>query len=213
MSAIQAQHQEGRDDNALRWKISTLSGVLVKLIFGLVVLVVVVGAGFLIGGFLKFTDTVTSYEIAMPTDRADAIVVFTGGAMRIEKAVKLLQDGFGTRLLISGVNPTTSRGSLIKRTGIQPQLFDCCIDIRAVDTKGNAVEVQKWVEDHGYQSLLVVTSTHHMPRSLLETRRRLRRVKLIPHAVDNDTIDRANWYRDPKSLRHLVYEYSMITFK
>ncbi len=183
---------------------------MVKLTFGLGVLIIIIGVGFLIGGFLRYTDTVTSYEAAMPTDKADAIVVFTGGSMRIEKAVKLLQDGFGARLLISGVNPATSRSSLIKRASIQPQLFDCCIDIdiRATDTKGNAVEAEKWVANHGYESLLVVTSTYHMPRSLLETRRRLPTIKLIPHAVDNDVIDRANWYRDRKSLRHLVYEYS-----
>ncbi len=59
------------------------------------------------GGFLWFLDHVSPNEIAL-SEKADGIVVLTGGASRIEDAIQLLAQGNGRRLLISGVHPSTS---------------------------------------------------------------------------------------------------------
>ena len=60
----------------------------------IILIALVVSGGFLIGGFLKFADTVTSYSNAQnPIPKSAAIVVFTGGTSRISEAVKLLKNG------------------------------------------------------------------------------------------------------------------------
>jgi uncharacterized SAM-binding protein YcdF (DUF218 family) len=142
--------------------------------------------------------------------KTDAIVVFTGGSLRIEAAIKLLQAGNGTRLLISGVNPKTSRHALRERSKVNPSVFDCCIDIDklAIDTISNALETRKWVNKHKYNSLTIVTSTYHMPRSILETTRMLPDVKLVFYPVATGKFNSKNWYKDRDTLRLLISEYS-----
>ncbi len=185
-------------------------GRMFKLAFGAVALAIIVGAGFLIGGFLKFTDTITSYDLEVDPEKSAAIVVYTGGTSRIEEAARLLQEGKGKRLLISGVNPKTSKKVLLERSGLEPALFDCCVDIdkEAPDTHGNAVETSKWNAVHKFDSLIIVTSNYHMPRSMLETNRRLPEVKLVAYPVATHNFDKDGWYKDRKILRLLLSEYT-----
>lgn len=186
----------------IRWSASFLGAALLLATF--------VAGGFLVGGFLKFTDTIVSYELDQLPDKAAGIVVYTGDSLRIETASRLLQDGKGERLLISGVFPKTSKTSLLTRSGLRAELFDCCVDIdrQAPDTRGNATETGKWVNRHDFDSLIIVTSAYHMPRSILETRRQLPSIALTPHPVAAKHIDANNWYRDRQTFRHLLSEYS-----
>lgn len=181
-----------------------------KLAIIVLILGLIVTGGFLIGGFLKFTDTVTSYATMKSPEKAAAIAVYTGGPSRIDEAVKLLKDGKGQRLLISGVHPDTSITTLGKNFHIDQHLFDCCIDIdrRASNTKGNAVETGKWRSANKFDSLILVTSNYHMPRSLLETRRQLPGIKIAPYPVIAADFNSSEWFKDRDSLKLLLKEYS-----
>ena len=53
----------------------------------------------------------------------------------------------------------------------------------ATSTRGNGMEIADWAREHGIHSLRVVTAGYHMPRSLLELRRNLPDVLLVPHPV------------------------------
>ncbi len=183
---------------------------LVKFTFIATALCLIVAGGFLIGGFLKFTDTVTSYNTDIAVKNASAIVVYTGGVSRIAEAVKLLKDGKGQRLLISGVYKNTSKKTLQAQFHIEKKLFDCCIDIdkHATNTQGNAIETGKWSASHQFDSLIIVTSNYHMPRSLLETQRQLPSVNLTPYPVLTMEFDNKNWYKDQLSLNILLSEYT-----
>ncbi len=185
-------------------------GGLFKFAFIATSLCLIVAGGFLIGGFLKFTDTVTSYDANSAIKNASAIVVFTGGNSRIDQAVKLLKDGKGQRLLISGVHPNISVKTLQEEFHIEENLFNCCVDIdkQAANTHGNAVETEKWSASHKFDSLIIVTSAFHMPRSLLETQRRLPSVNLTPYPVPTKDFDNKNWYKDQLSLNILLSEYT-----
>src|SRR5689334_13318701 len=66
-----------------------------------------IGALVVVGGFLWFLYHVSPNEVVL-SEKADGIVVLTGGASRIEDAIQLLAQGNGRRLLISGVHPSTS---------------------------------------------------------------------------------------------------------
>ena len=105
--------------------------------------------------------------------RTDAIVVFTGGPDRIDRALELLADGQARRVMISGVAPDV-RASELAATYRRPQaLFDCCVALgrEAVDTRSNAMEVARWVERRGYRSVRLVTTDWHMRRARYELAR------------------------------------------
>src|SRR5258706_1591726 len=58
-------------------------------------------------GFVGFLSQLRGAEIR-PDRNADGIVVLTGGSSRVSDAMELLADGYGNRLLISGVHPTNA---------------------------------------------------------------------------------------------------------
>lgn len=120
-------------------------------------------------GFIAFVTSLDRLE-RDPPSRADAIVALTGGAERIRDAIELLARGFGTRLLITGVNERTGRDEIAKLSPGQRRLVECCVDLdyRARNTVGNAVETRRWMQKHGFGSLIVVTSNYHMPRTMAE---------------------------------------------
>jgi uncharacterized SAM-binding protein YcdF (DUF218 family) len=163
----------------------------------------------LAGGFLWFAFHVAREE--SPLDRvADGIVALTGGASRISDAVELLASGRGRRLLITGVGPATNTAELMRLAPDHQRWFGCCIDLdyAAANTVGNAVETRRWARERGFRSLVVVTSSYHMPRAMLEISHRLPDVTLIPFPVVTGQI-RAEpwWFLHPGTTKILVFEY------
>ncbi|WP_166652533.1 YdcF family protein [Enterovirga rhinocerotis] len=150
----------------------------------LVVLPVLVIGGLFAGGFGVFVWSLDRSE-SEPAMAADAIVALTGGQGRVEDALQLLAQGWGTRLLITGVNERTSRDSILALSPALRGIVDCCVDLdyRARNTVDNAAEIRRWVEERGFRSLIVVTSYYHLPRTLAELNEALPGVRKIPHAV------------------------------
>ena len=159
-------------------------------------------------GFVAFARTVAGY-VPGPTPRADAIVVLTGGELRVLAGAKLLKEGRGARLLISGVNPHTSRDDLRRVSGLPPRLFSARVDVdyAAQTTSGNADETSTWARSKGFNRLIVVSSVYHMPRSLVEMRRTMPTTTLLPHPVISHRVRIADWWKDPYTARVLLAEY------
>lgn len=177
----------------------------------LVYMIGALGASWLTG-FLYFVHNLT-YSDAQARAKADGIVVLTGGPGRIAAALHLLDECQGTRLLISGVNPETTRAELVHGFG-KPDLFACCIDIgyRASDTEGNAAEAARWAAEHRFHSLIVVTSTDHMPRGLAEMRRAMPNALLIPYPIAPAARRPTDWWHEGMVVRVLANEYSKYLF-
>lgn len=173
-------------------------------------LLVLFGIAFYLLGFGWFASHVSRLATPADPEPADAIIVLTGGQSRLDAAIGLLESGKGARLLISGVHPTASRKQLQRATRGDTQLFSCCIDIdrAALDTIGNAEESAKWVENHGYSRIILVTNNYHMPRSLLEMGRLLRGARLVPYPVVNSNLDNGGWLIKPGAFRVLFTEYN-----
>lgn len=161
-------------------------------------------------GFAIFASYVATLRTPADPPHADAIIVLTGGHLRLNAAVELLEARKGRRLLISGVNSETGMGALRAATGAADELFDCCIDVdqAALDTTGNATESAKWMKLHGFTSAIVVTNNYHMPRSLLEMRRHAGETRLIPYAIVHTRLDGGGWLIEPEALRVLFTEYA-----
>ena len=107
--------------------------------------------------------------------RTDAIVVFTGGPHRIDRAFDLLVDGQARRMMISGVAPTVTPAELAAEYHRPLTLIDCCVALgrEAVDTRSNGIEVARWMERRGYRSVRLVTTDWHMRRARFELTRAL----------------------------------------
>ncbi len=159
-------------------------------------------------GFFVFAFSMQRFIQVTPAE-GDAIVVLTGGELRVREGFRLMANGAGRRLLISGVNRSTSKDDLRRLSGVQSILFDCCVDIGylALDTVGNAAETRAWLRTWGFRRLVVVTSNYHMARSLMELARALPHVELIPHAVASHTYQSDEWWKHPSAIKRVLTEY------
>ncbi len=165
-------------------------------------------AGGLTFGFVLFATAIMRDPIG-GWDRADGIVVLTGGDNRITAGAKLLAEGRAKRMLISGVNPRARREDVERLSGVDKALFTCCVDLgyEARDTVGNADEARLWASSHGYKRLIVVTSSYHMPRSLTELALAMPDAQLIAHAVTPPGFPDSGWWLHVKTTRLLLAEY------
>jgi uncharacterized SAM-binding protein YcdF (DUF218 family) len=159
-------------------------------------------------GFVWFVGCVPTTEVALDRD-ADGIVVLTGGASRIADAIDLLASGRGKRLLISGVHHATTSSEIAHLVPDYQRLIACCVDLdrSAINTVGNAVETRRWVKGRGFRSLIVVTSSYHMPRTMAELARQLPDVELIPFPVVTDKLRAEPWWSSAPTAKLLVVEY------
>ena len=166
-----------------------------------------VGALGLGAGFIAFVDGLSRQETEFGRP-VDGIAALTGGADRIGDAIAVLVEGRAKRMLISGVNTQITDATLIRKAG-HSELFRCCIDIGrdALNTVGNAIETAHWARRHGYKSVMLVTSNYHMPRAMVEVRRHLKNVEIIPHPVITEAARVEMWWRDASLARLLFWEY------
>ena len=141
--------------------------------------------------------------------RADGIIVLTGGQLRIKAGLELLKNGRAKMLLITGVNPQTKMADIVRIAGGESRNLKCCVDLgyEALNTQGNADEARAWAAEHGFMSLIVVTSSYHMPRSLMELNGRLPEIEIIPHPVIPQGFRDNAWWLDAKTARVLLSEY------
>ena len=161
-------------------------------------------------GLFAFAERVRGLTPAEEPARADAIVALTGpSAERVNAAIRLLEQGKGRRVLISGVNREVRRQELRALTPGSNRLFNCCVDLgfEAETTTGNAQEIAAWARAKGYDSLIVVTSDYHMPRSLVEIRSAAPGVELTPYAVSTPSLDDSRWWRAAVTARRMTLEY------
>jgi uncharacterized SAM-binding protein YcdF (DUF218 family) len=161
-------------------------------------------------GLLAFAARVAQSTPADEPDPAQAIVVLTGHAgIRIQAGARLLEQGKGTKLLVSGVNQKTSRADILSVSKSSKPLYDCCVQLgfEAADTKGNAKETAAWVRHEHFTSLIVVTADYHMPRAMLEIRGALPEVALTPYPIKTDEIDADRWWETSLGARRMGLEY------
>jgi uncharacterized SAM-binding protein YcdF (DUF218 family) len=158
-------------------------------------------------GFIFFVMTLPG--IPLGPSHAQGIVTLTGGDTRLDAAVQLLERHRGERLLITGVNATTTKDEL-KHLAHGGARFDCCADMgyAAENTHGNAQEAAAWAHAHRYSSLIIVTARYHMPRSLTEFQAAMPGVRLQPYPVEPESIDMEGWWHDPQALAVLQGEYA-----
>jgi uncharacterized SAM-binding protein YcdF (DUF218 family) len=163
-------------------------------------------------GFAWFITRVPTEEVTL-RGGADAIVVLTGGASRIADGIELLASGRGRRLLISGANRATNSNEISRLNPDFDRWVRCCVDFdRSLNTLGNAIETRRWAEARGFHSLIVVTSSYHMPRALAEISHQLPDVALVPFPVVTDRQRAERWWAHAARARLMLSEYVKFLF-
>jgi uncharacterized SAM-binding protein YcdF (DUF218 family) len=160
-------------------------------------------------GFMLFAANLPR-EVADESSRTDAIVVLTGGSGRVDEGLSLLAQGRAERLFISGVYRGVAVADLLHVSEAAPQDLACCLVLgyEAGSTQGNAVETAAWAAAEQVGSLRLVTASYHMPRSLLEFRRTMPQVEIVPHPVFPAHVRQRDWWRWPGSAYLLAREYT-----
>jgi len=173
----------------------------------LVLVILAVAAWF--AGLFAFARMIPR-DMQRSTDETDAIVVLTGGSMRMEEGLKLLSRKLGKKLFVSGVHRGVEVKQLIDRSLRSPKLIDCCIVLgyAADHTAGNAEETATWMHQQGYRSLRLVTASYHMPRSLAEFREEMPSIRIVPHPVFPEHVKLDEWWRWPGTAVLIVSEYN-----
>jgi len=158
--------------------------------------------------FVVFLSQLRGAEVA-PDHDADGIVVLTGGSSRVSDAMELLASGYGKRLLISGVHPTSPARDISRTLPENQSFMKCCVDLdrSSVNTRSNAAETRRWVRKRGFKSLIVVTSNYHMPRAIVEFSHAMPDIKLIPFAVVGDKWREGPWWASGSTVRLVLSEY------
>jgi uncharacterized SAM-binding protein YcdF (DUF218 family) len=174
-------------------------------------LLFMVASGILISGFVIFAEKVDGSITPKTVPKADGIVVWTGpGGGRLEAAAKLLKQGKGERLLISGVNVDLKSETVLNLLDLDAAMRDCCVDLdyAAEDTIGNARETAIWAEALGYDHILLVTSSYHMPRAEIEIAVASGRMRITPYPVPRSHDE--TWYSDGARFKRLCNEYAKL---
>ena len=167
-----------------------------------------VAAVALVVGFGVFVWHLPSHQVVLDRD-ADGIVVLTGGTSRVSDALELLAAHRGKRLLITGVNPGTTTADIAREIPNYKDLLARSVDLdySALNTVGNATQARLWAADHGFHSLIVVTSAYHMPRALAELDHQLPHVTLIPYPVLSDRLRIEPWWSNGDTTKLVMSEY------
>ncbi len=174
----------------------------------MIAVLVVILAGWL-GGLFVFAAEIPRTAQAS-TEKTDVIVVLTGGSLRLEQGLALLEQGFAQKLFVSGVHRGVDVQQLLKLSRQSPRALDCCIVLgySADHTAGNASETAEWMREQGYRSLRLVTASYHMPRSLAEFHRAMPVETIVPHPVFPATVKLDDWWRWPGTADLIAGEYN-----
>ena len=178
------------------------------LVLGLV-LTVIWFAGFLY--FLSFLPNQDGASlINKDLETTDAVVVLTGGTLRLDAGLAILDQGSAEKLFVSGVHRGVEVSELLRQSRLNPDRMACCVVLgyEASDTTGNAGETAQWVAEQGVETIRLVTAGYHMPRSLLEFRAAMPEITIVPHPVFPTHVKVEDWYLYSGTAELLFGEYT-----
>ena len=161
-------------------------------------------------GLLTFAARIDMSTPAQVPPTSEGIVVLTGASnARLEEGMRLLEEGKGDRLLVSGVNREATRADIQDVTGATKGLYDCCVDLgfTAADTVGNGRETAEWARNLGYKSVIVVTADYHMPRAMIELRSAMPEAEFHPYPIKTEAMDARSWWKTAGGAKRMAFEY------
>lgn len=169
----------------------------------------------LILGFVYFIYHIETTDPPADPQRMDGIVVLTGkGGGRLQAGADLLRERKGERLLISGINPAISREKMQSLLQLPDPLYNCCVDLdyQAENTFDNGQETANWTKALGYERIILVTSSYHMPRAKLEISGAIGQIEILPYPVHVRRAPGTPWWGGSENTRRWLREYGKLLF-
>ncbi len=141
-------------------------------------------------------------------DRADAIVVLTGGMGRVEEGLRLLRQGAAPLLILSGVNRDADLDSIFLNMDLKDkERRAILLEKGSASTIENAKEMKRLALGMGLKSLILITSVYHMKRAMYIFRSIMPRdVEVSAHPVSTPNFDELRWWSSP-ALRITLLEF------
>ncbi|HJV35120.1 YdcF family protein [Geomonas sp.] len=157
----------------------------------------------LIVGVLFVDFVYKTYSLSQHDQRADAIVVLTGGRGRVEEGIRLFQQGKGRLLLLVGVDPSVKKRELYR--GPHPE--NVLLDKASRNTVENAIYAGDLIAKNKITSIKLITSRYHMKRATIIFRNALPKgIPIYPHPVDSANV-KEDWWLHGGSFKLLFTEF------
>ena len=135
----------------------------------------------------------------------DAIVAVSGGdtAARVDEAVKLFNNGWASKLILSGAaqdKTGPSNAAAMKDMAVEAGVpaLSIWLDEYSENTKQNAQNTKTIFIEVDIKSAILVTSGYHQRRASLEFERRNKIVKILSHPVASDKDWSFRWFMSPR---------------
>jgi len=163
-------------------------------------------------GFLWFV-TIIPTSLDKKNEKADAIVVLTGGALRLEHGFELLANKRAAKLFISGVEDSVKLNELLyakeyRQFTDKISAKDVILGYKARSTRGNAEEIYEWVRKENIHKILLVTGNYHIPRSVKEIKNTSTELEIISEPVFPTPFENNNWFISQDGIRLMLSEYN-----
>lgn len=161
----------------------------------------------LISSFSYFLIQIEASERAKPP-KSDAIVAFSGDPKRIVVALDLLVKGFASQLIIVGQDNSDKVAEIRSTNGA---LFDCCVkvDSRSENTAEDAILAKWLLKASGARSIILVTSSFHVPRARREMQMQVPEIDIAPFGVSDDFYRLGDILNSPKVGSAFLSQYAL----
>lgn len=148
---------------------------------------------------------------------ADAIIAVSGGdtAARTQLAIDLYQNGWAPQLIFSGAAQDKlgpSNAEVMRQQAIAQGVpeSDVTVEKYSSNTSENAENTSDILTDLKIKNAIVVTSSYHMKRTVLEFRNRAPAVNFRSHPIGSDNQWSAWWWTTPNGWYLAVSEIAKI---
>jgi len=177
-------------------------------------IIIFISLGMWLMGFFYFLSLVPANGNKDQLDeykRAEAMVIFTGDHNRISEGLELSSSSHIKYILISGVAFNSTLKQIVQNyQNKQAYLEKMHIELgkKATNTVGNINETKEWVEKNHFNSLIVVTSNYHLPRSEILFRKKLKLDSIYIYPTFSENFDKEKWWKNWRSIKLIFNEYN-----
>ena len=162
-------------------------------------------------GLCFFGVKINSYNVDFTT-KTDAVIVLTGGRNRIIEGIKIINAHLADRLFISGVSADVTLDDIEKSHNIKitnPEMVE--LGYNAANTIENASEISDWIENNDIESVRLITSNYHIPRSIEELSVYPLNATVLIHPVYSEKVS-AQWWKTKGTRKLIISEYNKFLY-
>ena len=155
-----------------------------------------------------------------PLEKADAIVVLSGGGLpRLGEAAKLQQENKGGFIILTETGIVTDQyGDLsqieknqLAELGVQPSTI-LITETHVDTTTDEALVIRRLASKNGYKTIIVVTDTFHSMRTrmIFDDTFKGRDINVIIRPVRDDWYKAGTWWKSTQGWQVTLEEYSKL---